>query len=104
MVPFISSFRLVQVLLLPPPHAATSAAVNVSNAIHTPNRLPGILNCVTSSRNFFCSGLRSPRLGLPLTLRSPFRRIVGPRLPHGPRRVGCPGDWPEQDGGPRPGV
>ena len=43
-VPVMSSVRSVELVVVPPPHAASSVASSVSAADQTPSRLPGFLN------------------------------------------------------------
>src|SRR6266550_7725444 len=104
----MSSFRLVELgLLLAPPQeiSATDSKVGkVTNSDQTPSRWPGFLNAFTSSRNLFCPGRHPACLRLTMALRSPSGRIIGPRLPHGPQRVGPRGRRPLQDRDPALGV
>src|SRR6266446_2484290 len=76
----MSSFRPVEVLLLPPPHAATRAATNVNSTGQAPSRLPGILNALPPIEFLRVSMARSvPRVdvGAPIAL-APIRRSAPP--------------------------
>src|SRR6266853_301532 len=98
MVPFMSSLKLVDPVLLPPPHAASSAAENITSVDQAPDRLPGFLKLLASFQISVVSG-GTPRASM-VFAETPLRRFVHPRLPHRSRSLGATRDRPLEDGVP----
>src|SRR2546426_1098862 len=102
MVPVMSSLRSVELVVVPPPQAASAVANEVSNADQTPSRLPGFLNALPPFKSdFLCLGRHAGCLHGISTLWRLLPWVFAPRLPHGAKVLGAACDRPLEDRVPR---
>src|SRR6266550_2684725 len=100
----MSSVRSVELVVVPPPHAASTVASSVSAADQTPSRLPGFLNGLPP-QEISSDLLVAPRASVsPWRSDRPRAESLVRASPNGPQRVDPRGLRPLQDGHPALGV